>query len=118
MGAAILVIVRSFPVQRRPAITISGGVNLRGAFLRGLRLPLGSDLSSFDLTGSNLREAKLRECTFSNSILDGVDFSDAELVRSDFSNASAVNANFVGARITMAITESMQREAQAPLLNT
>ncbi len=88
------------------------GVDVSGAFLRGLRLTRASllrsnfsgadlrdsdfqnaDLSDSDLHAANLRQSNLQNVTFSGSNLNDSDLENADLAGSDLSDTSLDNAD-------------------------
>ena len=127
--AAVSVLARSIPVQKRPKIFDSDGVNLRGAYLRGISLPEKSDLSNFNFSDADLQNSKLRSTIVSSCLLDRADlsnsdfkfanlsesffretnftkarFDNADLAGSNFEGANFTNANFLGADVSNCIS--------------
>ncbi len=99
LEAAIAVLTRSWPSRFRTSEEGERYVDLRGASLRGLLLPYGTDLSWFNLSGSDLSHADLSGANFTNADLAETDFSNATLSGSDLSMVQCACAIFSGARL-------------------
>lgn len=81
--AAVLVLVRVFPFERRCDVVDGRMLNLRGAVLNGIEFPESADLRRINFMSGSLRDCHLGTC----------DFSEAWLVRVDLTNAQMWGAN-------------------------
>ncbi|HEY8324320.1 MAG TPA: pentapeptide repeat-containing protein, partial [Ktedonobacterales bacterium] len=81
--------------------TLLGGVNLSGSDLRDARLT-GADLSGATLFGVKLSQADLRRARLIEAFLPDVDLTDADCERTNFHNASLVGARLSGAYLEQA----------------
>ncbi len=109
LAAAVNVIARTYPFEKRPDFKRYDGVDLRDSFLPFLSLPTDADLRRFNLNGAILVGASLRQVNLSRSVLNktvlrNVDFRYADLTgatfnmarfhQTDFQNAELINCDF------------------------
>ena len=100
--AAVSVLSRSYPNNRRPEILNSEGVNLEGAFLPNISLPEGADLRNFNMRNAVLVNAKLRQANLSSSILDSADLRYARLEFADMSDSFFRRAQLQSSKLALA----------------
>ena len=104
IAAAFMVLVRSYPHELRPGLDV-GGIDLRNAYLVGVRLYQKSDLRSFNLSGSKLMGASLYGCDLRGTWLSGADltkvrFTNARIDNTYFSNPTWGDAQGLDGTVT------------------
>jgi hypothetical protein len=80
IAAAFVVLTRSYPQETRPSLE-TGGIDLRRSYLVGLRLYQGTDLRSFNLSGSDLANSSLYGCDLRGIWLSGANLTGARLTK-------------------------------------
>jgi len=103
IAAAFAVLTRSYPYDLRPTLQ-TGGVDLRRAYLVGVRLYEGTDLRSFNLSGAQLNKASLYGCDLSGIWLSGGDLTDARLTKARVDQVFFTNTSWGDCR---GLTEGM-----------
>jgi len=97
IAAAFTVLVRSYPKSMRPSLD-QGGVDLRRAFLRGVRLYQDMDLRCFNMSGSDLKAASLYGCDLRGVWLSGADLNGARLKEAKIDGTYFVNSSWGDAK--------------------
>jgi len=104
---------RGFPYESPPGwySTVTGGINLRGAILRGCDLSgarlwrgdyRGIDLSGACLQGSDLGSSTLAGANMGGANLDGAILSRVDVRGADFTRAVLTNADLSGVDLSLA----------------
>lgn len=102
ISAAVNVLARTIPYDKRPSIGPENGIDLSVSDLSGLNLPLGADLRRFNFSGCRLTRMTAEQARFEETIIDDADISKSYLKYSEFDNCSGRGTKFSSSNLTHA----------------